>query len=508
MTMADCGLDDIYNELINNSASSSDISEDGDWDDNRAEYDNRVENLNEKQRRIVTDVMNVAKTRKTNGNRLFFVYGKAGCGKTFTFNTLIRSLRNDGLSVIAVASTGIAATLLEDGRTAHSTFSLPLKGLRGDSVAGVDASSDKGKMLREVDVIVWDEISMQTRYAVECVDRLLRDLAAPENRNLRFGGVVMVFGGDWCQFLPVVPGGSKMDIINETLKSSELWSDMQVYVLDENMRLRPGEEEHAAWLQAVGEGRNFTPDGVDIEVPIEMCMESEEDVITWMYTDEVIHSTDLIGNMALLTVRNCDALELNLKVLNIVPGECVEFFAVDTPASEDEDLVGMPCDDEEFIHHLTPPGMPEYKLKVKCGAIVMLLRNIDVQERMCNGTRLEILSIMADQRMLRCRNLLTGRNTYITRIPLDFADENTGIAFRRFQFPIRLSYCMTINKSQGQTFDKVGIIMRTPSFAHGSTYVALSRARSRDLVRITTNSRRKVRQPLRIRNVVYEEMIA
>ncbi|CAJ0594901.1 unnamed protein product [Cylicocyclus nassatus] len=158
------------------------------------------------------------------------------------------------------------------------------------------------------------------------------------------------------------------------------------------MRLRPGEEEHAAWLQVAGEGTNFTPDGVDIEIPVDMCMESEEDVIRWMYTNEV-------------------------------QGECVELFAVDTPASEDEDLVGMPCDDEELIHHLTP--MSEYKLK-------------------------------------------------------------------------------TINKSQGQKFNKVGIIMRTPSFAHGSTYVALSRARSRDFAHITTSSRRKVRQSLRIKNVVYE----
>ncbi|VDN22169.1 unnamed protein product [Cylicostephanus goldi] len=56
-----------------------------------------------------------------------------------------------------------------------------------------------------------------------------------------------------------------------------MWNDMQVYELDENMRLRPDEEEHAAWLQAIGEGRTFTPDGVSIKIPINMCMESEGD---------------------------------------------------------------------------------------------------------------------------------------------------------------------------------------------------------------------------------------
>ncbi|VDK79448.1 unnamed protein product [Cylicostephanus goldi] len=162
---------------------------------------------------------------------------------------------------------------------------------------------------------------------------------------------------------------------------------------------------------------------------------------------------NVMGSMALLTVRNCDAIELNEMVLKMTPGECVELYGVDTPACEDEDLVGMPCDDEEFIHHLTPPGRPQYKLKLKCGSMIMLLRNVDVEERMCNGTRLEVLAFVCDNRMLRCRNLLTGRITHITRMPLDYADENTGIAFRRFQFPVRLSYCTTINKSQGRTFD-------------------------------------------------------
>ncbi|CAJ0607065.1 unnamed protein product [Cylicocyclus nassatus] len=194
--------------------------------------------LNSKQKDIVVRILSLATTKKTSGGRMFFVYGKAGCGKTFTFNVLIHELENRGLSVLAVASTGIAATLLKNGRTAHSTFSLPLKRLTENSVANVDAASLQGRMLRTVDVIIWDEISMQSRFAVECVDRLLRDVAAPENRDQPFGSVVMVFGGDWCQFLPVIPGASKMETINETLRASYVWNELEVYVLDENMRLR------------------------------------------------------------------------------------------------------------------------------------------------------------------------------------------------------------------------------------------------------------------------------
>ncbi|VDN24447.1 unnamed protein product [Cylicostephanus goldi] len=96
---------------------------------------------------------------------------------------------------------------------------------------------------------------------------------------------------------------------------------MQIHVLDENIRLVPGEEEHATWLQDVGEGKNFTADGVDIETPADMYMETENEVIQWMYTSEVICSPNLMGNMALLTVRNCDAIELNEMVLNMTPGD-------------------------------------------------------------------------------------------------------------------------------------------------------------------------------------------
>ncbi|RCN30987.1 hypothetical protein ANCCAN_23239 [Ancylostoma caninum] len=258
----------------------------------------------------------------------------------------------------AVASTGIAATLLKNGRTVHSAFGLLLKRLCSDSVANVDASSATGLMLRNIDVIIWDEISMQTRLAVECVDRLLHDVAAQENSALPFGGVIMVFGGNWCQFLPVVPGGSRLEIINERLKSSPLWQSMTIHILDQNMRLLPGEEKHAAWLRAVGEGLNFMSDGTHIAIDSCMCLLTEKDVINWIYTVDTLNNPELLEKVALLTVRNCDAIELNDIVLRMFPGDITELYGIDTSATEEDGAIGMPCDDEEYLHHLTPSGMP------------------------------------------------------------------------------------------------------------------------------------------------------
>ncbi|EPB65785.1 hypothetical protein ANCCEY_15144, partial [Ancylostoma ceylanicum] len=400
MTLKDCGLDETLESLIDASndinISMSHANDDPIEDNLELNYSQIISQLNDKQKVVVESVLRVSNMPKNSGDRVFFVYGKAGCGKTYTFNTLIRVLELNNKSVITVASTGIAATLLKNGRTAHSAFGLPLKRLCSDSVANVDASSAAGLMLRNVDVIIWDEISMQTRFAVECVDRLLRDVAAPENSALPFGGVIMVFGGDWCQFLPVVPGGSRLEIINETLKSSSLWRSMTILILDQNMRLIPGEEKHAAWLRAVGEGANYMSDGMHIDIPSCMCLPSEKDVINWIYTQDTLRSPELLGRVALLTVRNCDAIELNETVLRMIPGDITELYGIDTPASEEDGAIGMPCDDEEYLHQLTPSGMPQYKISVKKGAIVMLLRNIDVSERLCNGTRLEVLSVICD----------------------------------------------------------------------------------------------------------------
>ncbi|RCN46025.1 hypothetical protein ANCCAN_07972 [Ancylostoma caninum] len=223
MSIEDCGLGSILEEL--HSEIAMDHERRADIDDIDGAKDVRphfnvpdLSMLDEKQRFLVEEVVEAASRPKTSGNRFVFVYGKAGCGKTYTFNTLIRVLEYHKKSVLSVASTGIAATLLLHGRTAHSTFSIPVKRLSATSVANVDASSSLGVTLRDVDVIIWDETSVQSRFAVKCVERLLRDMARPENSSQLFGRVTMVFGGDWCQLLSVVPGGSKQDIISETLK--------------------------------------------------------------------------------------------------------------------------------------------------------------------------------------------------------------------------------------------------------------------------------------------------
>ncbi|KIH53237.1 hypothetical protein ANCDUO_16641 [Ancylostoma duodenale] len=510
-TLSECGLGAL--EIIMRNSGTK-------WD---SDIDEVVENevnqgaavlddLNADLKNVMGVLLDSATRENSDRSRCFFVYGKAGCGKTFLFRRFIDVLQSLKKNVIAVASTGIAATLLQNGRTAHSVFRLPVTNLSFESTANVDASSLLAQRFRNTDVIIWDEISMQTRYAVECAEKMLRDFAAPDFRHTAFGGIMMVFGGDWAQFLPVVENGSKTEILNETLKCSGIWQLIRVLTLEKNMRVLPGNNDFTNWLREVGEGSNFIVDNL-IRIPSDMVVPSEQHVIDWLYTPELLNDEKQLASVALLSIRNSDVLSINDIVVEKLNGEYMDVYGVDEAVQEEDGIDGLPFDDEEDIHKETPAGMPPYLLRLKRGCILMLLRNIDITSQLFNGTRLQLDDVVYDQKhvpiILRCRNLITDIMCLIPRTPNVYENKMSGIAFKRFQFPVRLAFCMTVNKSQGQTFEKVGLILRTPAFAHGTIYVALSRSKCRENTKITINEsgQRLSSGEILIRNIVYKEVL-
>ena len=105
-----------------------------------------------------------------------------------------------------VASSGIAATLLPGGRTAHSRFKIPLK-LDEDSTCSISHNSDIAELIKQTSLIIWDEAPMQNRLAFECLDRSLRDImksVSPNMYDKPFGGITVLLGGDFRQILPVI----------------------------------------------------------------------------------------------------------------------------------------------------------------------------------------------------------------------------------------------------------------------------------------------------------------
>ncbi|XP_022031476.1 uncharacterized protein LOC110932451 [Helianthus annuus] len=157
---------------------------------------------------------------------VFFVYGYGGTGKTFLWRTLALSVRSREQIVLNVASSGIASLLMSRGRTAHSRFHIPIN-LDESSMCHIRPDGDVAYLLKHTRLIIWDEAPMVHRHAVEALDRTFKDVLIDKsniNSDCLFGGKVIVFGGDFRQILPVIPNGSRQQIVNASLSSSYIWS--------------------------------------------------------------------------------------------------------------------------------------------------------------------------------------------------------------------------------------------------------------------------------------------
>ncbi|KAG7558280.1 hypothetical protein FFLO_02843 [Filobasidium floriforme] len=152
--------------------------------------------------------------------------------------------------------------------------------------------------------------------------------------------------------------------------------------------------------------------------------------------------------------------------------------------------------------------MPLHLLELKVGAPIILLRNLDPANGLCNGTRLLLTAIQP--RVLRAKIVFgdhAGKEVLIPRIALDIAHQSLPFKLRRLQFPVRLAFSLTINKAQGQSLDVVGLDLTRPVFTHGQLYVGFSRATDASKISVLLDSTQEGRRGL-VKNVVYRQIVA
>lgn len=136
--------------------------------------------------------------------------------------------------------------------------------------------------------------------------------------------------------------------------------------------------------------------------------------------------------------------------------------------------------EEGFLNSLTPNGLPPHKLVLKRNCLIILIRNLDPSNGLCNGTRMVCKNFtdnVIDTEIVFGQQ--TGKHVFIPRIPIS-PTENEGYSFKFKckQFPIILCFVMTINKAQGQTIPNVRVYLPQSVFFHGQLYVSLSRGTS------------------------------
>jgi len=464
-----------------------------------------VENMrtfNPDQRAAFDEIMH-AVNNKT--GQTFFLHGPGGTGKTYVYNTLCYQLRSQGKIVLCVASSGIAALLLKGGRTSHSCFQIPVI-INESSTCTIARGSKRAQLLKQTDLIIWDEALMQHRHLHEAVNRTLKDIL---ESDLLFGGVPVVFGGDFHQILPVIEKGSRAQIVGASLQRSVLWQHIKILHLKINMRLNTNnlqERNFAKWQLEVGKGHH-TDESANIELPnhFKCPQNTVTSLIDTIYPgiyDRAQHSDQYFSDWIILASKNDDVDDLNHHILHKFPGQERLFHSADSIADNENSELLYPA---EYLNSINCSGLPLAHLPLKVGAPVMVLRNLNVAGGVCNGSRGILTRIR--NRVLEVR-LITGDNAgdkvFIPRMRLHPIQGQLPFTLARLQFPVRLCFSMSINKAQGQSVQYVGLDFRSPIFTHGQFYVAISRVKSiHNIKAIWPHDS----ETARTKNIVYNEVL-
>lgn len=383
-----------------------------------------------------------------------FLTGKAGTGKT----TFLRRLREQSPKrMVVLAPTGIAA-INAGGVTIHSFFQLSFAPFVPDTTLNsaqihYRINKEKRNIIRSMDLLVIDEISMVRADLLDAVDATLRRY---RDREKPFGGVQLLMIGDLQQLAPVVKD-SEWEMLRHYYETPYFFASRALrettYMTIELEKVyRQSDTFFLSLLNKIRENK------ADDEVLNELNKRYQRDF-----------QPPKEEGYIRLTTHNNQAQRINDRELASLPGKAYSFRA---EVKDDFPEYSYPADEV---------------LTIKEGAQIMFLKNdVSSEKRYYNGMIGEVVTVNEMGMFVRGKDsehefqLLQeewGNYKYVLNEETKEITEEIAGVFR--QYPIRLAWAITIHKSQGLTFERAIIDARN-SFAHGQTYVALSRCKTLD----------------------------
>ena len=204
---------------------------------------------------------------------------------------------------------------------------------------------------------------------------------------------------------------------------------------------------------------------------------------------------------AILSPTNREVHAINELMESKMPGDAIKLSSADSLEDPDDTFRF----NIEYLNTLRPNGFPRHNIILKPGMPLMLLRNTNPREGLCNGTRM-IFDTTINNKLLRCTITGTAKQVLIPRITFRPKDGQFPFQWCRRQFPITASFATTINKAQGQTLKFVGVWLREPVFSHGQLYVAASRVGSPSQLKFAIKPQTPD-APNLTNNIVYREVL-
>ncbi|CAL9246750.1 unnamed protein product [Arabidopsis halleri] len=283
-------------------------------------------------------------------------------------------------------------------------------------------------------------------------------------------------------------------------------------------------EAFSKWISDIGGDNISKPNDEETEIDIaeDLLITERKDpiktIVNEVYGETFAQSynPDFYQERAILCHSDRDMDQINDYMLSQLPGEETECYSADTIypsyASPNGDMLYT----LEFLNSIKVPGLPDFKLRLKVGAPVILLRDLAPYGGLSKGTRLQITRV---ETFVLEGMIITGNQhgekvlipripshpVLIRRIPSHPTEANFPIKMRRRQFPLKLAFAMTIDESQGQTLSKVGIYLPRRVFSHEQMYVAISKVKSKAglKVLITDNDGKPQEE---VETVVFKEL--